>query len=81
VGATLGNATGGHLNGGSSDADDIDFVTLGANVYIDDTSGKATKNYGDSTVSDAVYVSGVLDGTNESGTSVPVALIDFPGGL
>ncbi len=81
VGITLGNATGGHLNSGSASSSDINFVTMGTNVYIDDATGVATENLYASTVSDAVYVSGVLDGITEAGTTVPVALVDMIGGL
>jgi hypothetical protein len=81
VGITLGNATGGHLNGGSASSGAIDYVTLGAPVYIDDASGEATSNMTGSTISNAVYVSAVLDGVAEDGTTVPVALVDMIGGL
>lgn len=81
VGITLGNATGGHLNSGSATSTDINFVTLGTHVYIDDATGVATENLYGSTVSNAVYVSGVLDGINESGNTVPCALVDMIGGL
>jgi len=81
VGLTLANATGGHLNSGSATFSDIDYVTLGTNAYIDDVSGKAAQNLYATTVSDAVYVSGVLTGVNEDGTEVPCALVDMVGGL
>lgn len=81
VGITLGNATGGHLNGGSDDPDDISYVTKGAKAYIDDETGEFTANTYQTTISDAVYVSGVLTGIDEDGTEVPCALVDMIGGL
>jgi 3D (Asp-Asp-Asp) domain-containing protein len=56
----------------------------GGAVWSDDVTGKA--NIVDdgavtTTVTNGVYVSGVLDGIAEDGTEVDVALIDMPGGL
>lgn len=76
IGATVSGA--GTLAGGAGDAD---FVTLGAKAYFSNTTGKADDASSDSTISDAVYVSGVLDGIDESGNTVPVALVDMIGGL
>ncbi len=81
VGATLANASGGNLNGGSADSDDIDYVTKGAKVYIDDLTGMATVNQPGSTISDAVYVSDVLDGVAEDDSIVPAVKVDMVGGL
>lgn len=55
---------------------------VGAQVAISDTTGeaKAYTGSGDSYVN-AVYKSAKLTGISEAGTSVDVALIDFPGGL
>jgi len=61
--------------------DAADYVAVGQKVYISDTTGKADDPYSDSTISDAVYVSGVLTGIDESGAEVACALIDMPGGL
>lgn len=57
--------------------------TLGAQVAISDTTGKAiayTDGSGHSYVN-AVYASGKLTGINEAGAEVDVALIDMQGGL
>lgn len=78
VGATLGNATGGHLNDGAGTAD---FVVQGAQVFFDDATGLATEDLGAATVSNAIYMSGVLDGIDESGNTVPAAIVDMAGGL
>lgn len=75
VGATVSGAT---LEGGG---DASDFVVLGAKVYFSDTTGKADHANSDSTISDAVYVSGVLTGYAEDGSEVACALVDMPGGL
>lgn len=55
--------------------------TIGAQVNISDTTGKAAASGGGATAVNAVYASGVLTGVDEDGASVNVALIDFPGGL
>lgn len=81
VGATISGVTDGKLSGGSADYSEIDYVAIGAKVYFNDTTGKADSSLNDTTVSDAVYVSGVLTGIDEDGNSVPCALIDMPGGL
>lgn len=54
----------------------------GGQVAISDTTGqaKAYTGTGD-TYMNAYYVSGVLTGLNEDGTTANVALIDMPGGL
>lgn len=76
VGATVSGS--GTLEGGG---DASDYVVLGEKVYFSDTTGKADDPNSDSTISDAVYVSGVLSGYNEAGAEVAVALVDMPGGL
>jgi hypothetical protein len=81
VGMTLGNATGGHLNGGSDAIGDVSYVAVGSKAYVDDLTGLATENKGGSTATDAIYVSTVLTGITEDGASIPVALVDFIGGL
>lgn len=60
------------------------YVVKGAAVYVDDVTGLA--NIVDdgsvtTTITNAIYVSGPLDGINEAGQSVKVALIDMVGGL
>lgn len=74
VGATVDGA---FLSGGAEDAD---YVTIGQLVYIN-TNGKGDDPNSSSTVSGAQYASGVLDGIDEDGNEVPVALIDMGGGL
>lgn len=75
IGATISGAT-------LTDSDDSpDFVTIGSKVYFSDTTGKADDPNSGSTISDAVYVSGVLTGIDESGTEVLAAIVDMPGGL
>ena len=68
----------------TDDEDDYAYVVKGASVYVDDVTGKANiVDTGDvtTTVTNAIYVSGPLDGINEAGQTVKVALIDMPGGL
>jgi len=57
--------------------------TIGAAVSISDTTGLGIAAGGGATVVNAVYATGKLSGGGvaEDGTSVDVALIDFPGGL
>lgn len=78
VGASVSGA---NLSGGSDTISDINYVTKGAKVYFNDADGKADFSTTDSTISDAVYVSGVLTGIAEDGTEVAAALVDMPGGL
>lgn len=58
-----------------------DYVAIGSPVYFSDTSGKADDASSGSTVSNAIYVSGVLTGIQEDGTEAACALIDMAGGL
>ncbi len=63
-----------------------DFVpAIGAAVWVDDVTGKAQAAFEDmvtaSTVTNAIYVTGVLTGIQEDETTASVALIDMPGGL
>jgi hypothetical protein len=75
IGATVSGAT-------LTDSDDsADFVAIGAKAYFSDTTGKADDKNSGATISDAVYVSGVLTGIDEDGAEVACALIDMPGGL
>jgi hypothetical protein len=64
------------------DSDDTpDFITIGAKVYISDDSGKVDDASSVSTISDAIFASGLLTGIDEDGNSVLAVLVDFPGGL
>ncbi len=58
-----------------------DYVSIASKAYISDTTGKAEDPYSGSTISDAIYVSGVLTGIKEDGTEAYCALVDMPGGL
>lgn len=58
-----------------------DYIVKGAKVYFSDTTGKADDSNSEATISDAVYVSGLLTGIDEDGNSVNAAIIDMPGGL
>lgn len=55
--------------------------SIGAQVNVSDTTGKAGTAGAGFTAMNAVYVSGVLTGVLEDGTTASVALIDFQGGL
>lgn len=61
--------------------DPADYVVVGEKVYFSDTTGKADDPNSDATESNAIYISGVLTGIAEDGSSVAVALVDMPGGL
>lgn len=75
VGATVSGAT-------LTDSDDSpDYVVLGEKVYFSDSTGKADDPDSGATISDAIYVSGVLTGVAHDGSEVLAALIDMPGGL
>lgn len=75
IGATVSGAT-------LTDSDDsADWVAIGADVYISDSSGKADDPNSGATVANAIYVSGVMTGIDEDGAEVAVALIDMQGGL
>lgn len=67
------------------DDDNYNYVEIGQPVWIDDASGEANAETPDdsapTTVSKAVYKSLPLDGIQEDGSIVKVALIDFIGGL
>ncbi len=58
-----------------------DYVVIGEKVYFSDVTGKADDKNSAATVSDAIYVSGVLTGIQEDGTEAACALVDMPGGL
>lgn len=55
--------------------------TIGAQVNISDTTGKAIAAGAGATAMNATYASTTMVGVDEDGSSVDVALIDFPGGL
>jgi hypothetical protein len=75
IGLTVSGAT-------LTDSDDTaDYVQIGANAYFSDTTGKADDPNSGATVSNAVYVSGVLTGVDEDGAEVAVAIVDMQGGL
>lgn len=75
VGATVSGAT-------LTDSDDTaDFITKGQPVYISDDTGMADDPNGAATISNAVYVSGLMTGIAEDGTEVAAAIIDMSGGL
>lgn len=58
--------------------DDGTFVSLGAQVKVDSTTGEASSD-GDPT--GGVYSSGHMTGVYSDGTQVKAALVDMPGGL
>lgn len=76
IGATVSGS--GTLSGGAGNPD---FVTIGKNVYFSNTTGKADDAGSDATISDAIYMSGILNGIDELGNTVPVAIVDMIGGL
>jgi hypothetical protein len=55
--------------------------TKGAQVNFSDTTGLAIASGAGATAVNAIYVTGVITGIKEDGTTANVALIDFPGGL
>lgn len=61
--------------------DAADYVVIGEKVYFSDVTGKADDPNSGSTISDAIYVTGVLAGIDEYGNTVEAALVDMPGGL
>lgn len=66
------------VGGGATAAD---YVSIGSKAYFSDTTGKADDPNSGTTISDAIYVSGVLTGIQEDGTEAACALVDMPGGL
>lgn len=75
VGATVSGAT-------LTDSDDTpDFVVIGQHVYFSDVTGMADDPHSGATISNAVYVSGLLTGVAEDGSSVLAAMVDMVGGL
>ncbi len=75
IGATTDHAT--FTGGGVSS----DYVVKGAHVYFSDETGLADDPESSSTISNAIYASGVLTGVDEDGNSVYAALVDMVGGL
>jgi len=78
-----GTGTGASVSGATlTDSDDTpDFITIGAKAYFSNSTGKADDPNSDSTISDAIYASGLLTGYDEDGNAVLAALVDMPGGL
>lgn len=78
-----GTGTGASVSGATlTDSDDTpDFVVIGAPVYFSDTTGKADDPNSNATLSNAVYVSGLMTGIAEDGSEVLAAIIDMAGGL
>lgn len=82
IGITLSGLTGGKLSGGSDTIADIAYITKGAKVYINDTTGKADiAMTGFTTISDAIYVTQELTGIDEDDNLVAAVLVNMPGGL
>lgn len=82
VGITLSGLSGGKLSGGSDTISDIDYMTVGTKMYINNTTGKAdVAMTGFSTVSDAVYVAGPKTGIAEDASEVAAGIVDMQGGL
>lgn len=75
VGATVSGST---LTGGGLASD---FVVVGQHVYFSNTTGKADDPNSDSSISNAIYASGVLTGIQEDGTTAAAAYVDMAGGL
>ncbi len=70
------------FNGLGGSVEPYAYVVPGQLVWVDDVTGKATEETEAVTsVSKAVYSSGVLTGVNEDGAEVPIALVDFVGGV
>lgn len=66
----------------ADDGNSYAYVVKGESVYVDDVTGLATASAETgTTLSNAVFVSGVLSGIAEDGITVPVALVDMVGGL
>ncbi len=78
IGAVLSGLSANKLSGGAALPN---YVVKGAKAYINDDTGIADEVLADVTISDATYVSGVLTGIKEDGTSAYCALVDIPGGL
>lgn len=78
-----GTGTGATVSGATlTDSDDTpDYVVIGQPVYFSDTTGKADDPNSNATVSNAIYVSGLMTGIAEDGTEVLAAIIDMAGGL
>ncbi len=75
VGATVSGAT-------LTDSDDTaDWIVKGAAVYFSDDTGMADDPNGSATISNAIYMSGLLTGIAEDGTEVSCAIVDMSGGL
>ena len=79
TGATVEQAA---LAGGSNTLSAIDYIAVGAKMYVNDTTGKAdVAMTGFSTVTDAVYRTIEMTGLDEDLAETPAVLVDMPGGL
>lgn len=58
-----------------------DFVVIGKNVYFDDATGKAGPSDETTTISNAIYASGILTGIQEDGTNAYAVYVNMVGGL
>lgn len=82
VGITIAGLSGGKLAGGLDTVAGIDYVTVGAKMYINNSTGKAdVAMSGFSTVSDAVYAATPKTGIAEDGSEVAAVIVDMQGGL
>lgn len=82
VGLTLSELTDGKLAGGSNTVSDIAYITIGAKMYVNDTTGKADiEMTGFSTITDGVYVTTELTGVLEDSSETAAVLVDMQGGL
>jgi hypothetical protein len=78
VGITIVGADDDVLSGGDSAPS---WMNKGAKAYIHDTEGKLDDPAGDTALTDATIVSGLLVGVDEAGLNVDCVLVDMPGGL
>lgn len=82
VGATLSEIESDKLAGGSNTVTAANAAVVGAKAYINDVTGEFDiAMSGFSTVSDATYVTGAIEGLDESDASVAAAIVDMSGGL
>jgi hypothetical protein len=82
TGITLDGITDDKLTGGSDDPSDIDYITVGTKMYINDETGMADLALsGFSTISDAIYISSYKTGIMEDNSQVGAVLVDMAGGL
>lgn len=69
----------------ADDSNSYAYAQKGAAVWVDDSDAIANVEDGEApiatTITNGIYVSAALDGINEAGETVKVALIDMQGGL